>query len=128
MTVPCPWYVTAHAVDRYAALTGRRAPRGSPAWDDISDELIERCAAIWARYEGNPELRPGVSKTGAYVYRGAGSRGRVTVVVSMERRPEGPKPQVVDVASVESDRAPRKRTSPSDERRRAARAARKGAT
>ena len=35
----CPWYVTAHAVDRYAAHLGRRAPRGTPAWDALSPAI-----------------------------------------------------------------------------------------
>ena len=91
----CPWYVSAHAVRRYVVLTGSRL-----AFDDASDELIERAAACWRRYTGNPALAPAVSKTGAYVYREAGHdrvRRRLRFVVEMDRRPEGPKPQVVDV-------------------------------
>ena len=94
----CPWYVSAHAVRRWMMITGRNAEEH---FDDASDELIELAAATWARYEEGGRA-PKVSRTGAYVYRSAyvtvrGRRDRVDMVVSMERRPEGPKPQLVDL-------------------------------
>lgn len=93
----CPWYVTASAVRKYQQIA-RTAP---PDFDDASDELIGRAAECWARYQANPDLAPAVSRTGAYVYREAGSdrgdRRRLRFIVAMGRRPEGPKPQVVDV-------------------------------
>lgn len=92
----CPWYVTAHAVDRWCALRHLDAPRGSAAWDDASDALIEYAARCWANYQAHPERTPRLTNTGAYVYRGP-RPGQYRLVVSMERRPEGPKPQLVDV-------------------------------
>lgn len=110
----CPWYVSAHAVRRYQELGG--APGRS--FDDASDELIERCAEVWQRYQGDPALRPEVSRTGAYVYRGPGPM-RLRVVVSMEQRAEGEKPQVVDVISVErSDQDARRRRNARRKRQR----------
>lgn len=99
----CPWYVSAAAVRRYMALGG--APGKS--FDDASDELIERCAEVWARYQANADLAPKISRTGAYIYRGPGNR-RIEVLVSMERRAEGSKPQVVDVISFEATRGRRR--------------------
>lgn len=99
----CPWYVSAAAVRRYMALGG--AP--GLAFDDASDELIERCAEVWQRYQANPALAPKISHTGAYIYRGAGNR-RIEVLVSMEQRPEGNKSQVVDVIGVETARGRRR--------------------
>lgn len=100
----CPWYVSAHAVRRYQALGGA----AGKSFDDASDELIERCAEVWQRYQANPDLAPRIGRTGAYIYRGPGN-GRVEVLVSMERRPEGDKPQVVDVISLEHGRGRRHR-------------------
>lgn len=92
----CPWYVSAHAVRRYIALAGSRL-----SFNDASDELVERASACWQRYQATPELAPAISKTGAYVYREAGSdrggRRRLRYVVSMSQRQEGSKPQLVDV-------------------------------
>jgi len=102
----CPWYVTALAVDRFAALLGRPAARGTSEWDILSDELVEQCALIWGRYERNQDLAPRTTRTGAYQYRGPGPL-RLSVIVSMERRPEGPKPQVVDVTSIDGKRPKR---------------------
>jgi hypothetical protein len=93
---PCPWYVSAHAVRRYQQLVPA-APRD---FDDASDELIGHCAAIWQRYEINRDLKPGITRTGAYTYRG-GLPLRLQIVVLMGRRPEGPKGQVVDVVGAE---------------------------
>jgi hypothetical protein len=86
----CPWYVTAAAVRKYVAVT-----RSSLSFDDASDELIEYAAATWQRYQGT-DREPKIGRTGAYMYRGPGPL-RLTLLVSMERRPEGPKPQLVDV-------------------------------
>jgi len=97
MSGPCPWYVSAAAVRKYQQLVPA-APRD---FDDASDELIERAADCWRRYETNPELEPTITRTGAYVYREAGSdrggRRRLRFVVAMGARTEGAKPQVVDV-------------------------------
>lgn len=100
----CPWYVSAAAVRRYMEI--RRTPLHrrdrAPvlgvvlAFDDASDELLGYAAATWARYEASADLKPKITRTGAYVYRGPGPL-RLGLVVEMERRPEGPKPQVVDV-------------------------------
>ena len=75
--------------------------RGS--FDDASDDLIDLCARTWKRYltpvEGDATgrlLQPATSKTGAYIYRGPPPL-RLRFVVAMGRRPEGEKPQVVDV-------------------------------
>lgn len=92
----CPWYISAAAVRRYQALV----PRAARGFDDASDELIGLCAAIWERYERNPDLAPGITRTGAYTYRG-GQPLRLQIVVSMERRSEGDKPQVVDVVGAD---------------------------
>jgi hypothetical protein len=126
--VHCPWYVSAAAVRRYQQLVPA-APRN---FDDASDELIEECAEIWARYQRNPDLKPAITKTGAYTYRG-GEPLRLRVVVSMARREEGAKPQVVDVVGAESEsdearrrKNARKRNSPSAQRARAAWLAKKG--
>jgi len=106
----CPWYVTAAAVRQYQNLRSN----ASRNFDDASDELIELCAGVWERYQQTPDLAP----------------LRIEIAVSMERRPEGPKGQVVDVLSIERDDAgarahqnERKRQSPSALRRKAARAA-----
>jgi len=108
---PCPWYVSAHAVDRYAALLGRPVARGSAAWDAASDELIEQCALVWARYLKDPTLAPSVTKTGAYQYRGPRPL-RISIVVSMARREEGATGQVVDVTSLETARNQRRKDRP----------------
>lgn len=102
MSNQCPWYVSTAAVRRYQELGGA----GGKSFDDASDELIERCAEVWQRYEANPALAPKIGRTGAYIYRGPGNR-RIEILVSMERRPEGDKPQVVDVISVETARGRR---------------------
>jgi len=86
----CPWYVTAHAVRQYMAI------RRLTSFDDSSDELIEYAAATWRRYVAETERQPKVTRTGAYMYRGPGPL-RLTLIVSAENRPEGPKQQVVDV-------------------------------
>lgn len=102
----CPWYVTAHAVRRYMAIRqeplhrkGRApVPGVSLSFDDASDELIEYAAATWQRYDASTDLEPRITRTGAYQYRGPGPL-RLSLVVVMERRPEGPKPQLVDVVA-----------------------------
>ncbi len=91
----CPWYVTAHAVRRFAARA-----RWGGGFDDASDLLIELCAEVWQRYQRNLTLRPDPTHTGAYQYRGPGPH-RLTIIVAPEARPEGPKWQVVDVIRVE---------------------------
>ena len=88
----CPWYVSAYAVRRYQEA----ARRSDVSFDVASDELIEYCAAAWARYQTDPSRKPSVTRTGAYQYRGPGPL-RLGLIVSMEVRPEGPKPQLVDV-------------------------------
>jgi hypothetical protein len=97
MSERCPWYVSAAAVRRYQQLV----PAAPREFDDASDELIERAAECWRRYRDKPELEPSTTRTGAYVYREAGSdrggRRRIRFVVAMGRRAEGAKPQVVDV-------------------------------
>ncbi len=100
----CPWYVTAAAVRRFIEIRrtelrrrGRApVPGVALAFDDASDKLIEYAAATWQRYEAEPEREPKITRTGAYAYRGPGPL-RLTLIVAMERRPEGPKPQLVDV-------------------------------
>lgn len=100
----CPWYVSAAAVRRYMEIRRqplRRkdrppVPGVSLTFDDASDELIEYADATWQRYLQNPDLEPKINHTGAYQYRGPGPL-RLTLIVSMERRPEGPKGQVVDL-------------------------------
>ncbi len=92
----CPWYVSAAAVDRYISLTRGAETRGTPAWDNASDDLIEYCTRAWANYQAHPERSPRIDRHGAYVYRGP-RPGQFRLVVSMEQRPEGPKPQLVDV-------------------------------
>ncbi len=87
----CPWYASAHAVRRYIEVTGSKL-----SFDDASDELIAYCSRAWLRYQGT-DRQPKVARSGgAYVYRGPGPH-RLGLVVVMERRPEGPKPQLVDV-------------------------------
>jgi hypothetical protein len=100
----CPWYVTAHAVRQYMRIRAQPLHRKDRApvpgvtlsFDDASDALIEYAAETWQRYQADPARAPSITRTGAYQYRGPGPL-RLTLVVSMERRPEGPKPQVVDV-------------------------------
>lgn len=103
--VECPWYVTAHAVRRYQEI--RRAPfhpgEGRAvvpgvdlSFDDASDALIQYAAETWQRYLAEPDRKPRVTRTGAYAYRGPRPL-RLQLIVSMERRSEGPKGQVVDV-------------------------------
>jgi hypothetical protein len=75
-------------------LTGRGGDPGS--FDDASDELIEVCAEIWRRYLADPARKPGITRTGAYRYRGP-APDRLQFIVSMQARAEGPKPQLVDV-------------------------------
>lgn len=100
----CPWYVSAAAVRRYMEIRRtplRRSDRAEVpgvelSFDDASDELLEYAAATWQRYQADPARRPTITRTGAYQYRGPGPL-RLGLVVVMERRPEGPKPQLVDV-------------------------------
>jgi hypothetical protein len=100
----CPWYITAHAVRRWLEITSR--PAGEAHFEDARIELVQLAADTWARYERErpdgsaPE--PKLTRTGAYSYRSAytrvkGQRTQVDLIVSMERRPEGPKPQLVDI-------------------------------
>lgn len=87
-----PWYVSAAAVRSYQAL-------GGPAdFDDASDALIEMAAATWRAYQADPARKPGITKTGAYRYRGPGPL-RLQLIVSMAERAEGDKPQLVDVVA-----------------------------
>lgn len=87
---PSPWYISGHAVRQYQALAG------IPDFDDASDALIEYAAETWRRYLADPARKPGITRTGAYRYRGPGPL-RLQLVVSMEGRAEGDKPQLVDV-------------------------------
>jgi len=121
----CPWYVTAAAAREYQALR----PRAARDFDAARDDLIGLCADVWKRYETTPELAPRVGRTGLYLYRGP-TPLRIEIAVSMERRSEGPKGQVVAVLSVEREdeaarahQNQRKRQSPSALKRKAARAA-----
>jgi hypothetical protein len=71
-----PWHITQHAAERYRDLVPS-APR------DLSlarQELAEHAAAIWERYERNAHLKPSITRTGAYCYRG-GLPLRLRVVV-----------------------------------------------
>lgn len=88
----CPWYVTAHAVRKYQAAAGRHRI----SFDDASDELIEYAAETWRRYLADPSRRPRLTRTGVYQYRGPAPL-RLALVVVMEKRDEGVKPQLVDV-------------------------------
>jgi len=112
MMAECPWYVTAHAVRRFMAIRTQSLHRkGRPpvpgvtlSFDDASDELIEYAAATWQRYQvADPPIEPRITRTGAYQYRGPGPL-RLTLIVSMERRPEGSKPQLVDVLPTHAGR------------------------
>lgn len=106
----CPWYVSASAVRRYMEIMRQpvHRPRHAPvpgedlSFDDASDRLIEYAAATWQRYQGE-ERQPKITRTGAYQYRGPGPH-RLTLIVSMERRPEGPLGQVVDVLPMHAGR------------------------
>ncbi len=99
----CPWYVTAHAVRRWLAITGRS---GEAHFEDARIELVQLCADTWERYETagkapKPTLRQDPSAP-TYSYRSAytrvrGSRTQVDLIVSMAVRPEGPKPQLIDI-------------------------------
>jgi hypothetical protein len=99
----CPWYVTAHAVERYMEIRrhqrrekGRALiPAVELSFKDASRELIEYAAATWQLYEGTDKT-PTITRTGAYQYRG-GRPLRLHLIVSMSVRPEGRKPQLVDV-------------------------------
>ena len=95
----CPWYITAHAVRRWLEIT--RRPAGEAHFEDARIELVALAADTWARYE-QAHREPRITRTGAYQYRSAytqigRSRTKVDLIVSMEVRPEGPKPQLVDV-------------------------------
>jgi hypothetical protein len=119
-STPCPWYVSRNAVIQYQALGG------PPDFDDASDALIEYAAETWRRYQESPDRKPGVTRTGAYRYRGPGPL-RLQLIVSMEVRAEGDKPQLVDVvASSEAGRSGSGRGS--IERRRAKRREQRAST
>ena len=95
----CPWYITAHAVRHWRAIT--RRPDEPGHFDDARAELIELAAATWERYERGGKA-PRITRTGAYQYRSAytrvrGARTQVDLIVSMEQRAEGSKAQLVDV-------------------------------
>lgn len=100
----CPWYITVAAVKRYMTIRARPLRRkGRPdvpgvilTFDDASDALIQYAAETWQRYLDTPEMEPRITHNGAYQYRGPGPL-RLSLIVSMTRRSEGPKPQVVDV-------------------------------
>jgi hypothetical protein len=101
----CPWYVSAAAVRRYIEIRrqplhrgrGRRSVPGVElSFDEASDVLIEYAAQTWQRYLAEPDRQPKITRTGAYLYRGPGPL-RLSLIVSMEQRSEGPKGQVVDV-------------------------------
>lgn len=100
----CPWYVSAAAVRRYIEIRAQPLYRSGRApvpgvvlsFDVASDELIEYAAVTWQRYQANPDREPSITRTGAYQYRGPGPL-RLGLVVSMASRPEGSKPQLVDV-------------------------------
>lgn len=87
---PCPWYVSATAVRKYMQIAGARD------FDDASDELIDLCAEVASRYAEQPDRKPRVTPSGLLVYRGPKPL-RLQIIVSVTPRPEGPKPQVVDV-------------------------------
>lgn len=88
----CPWYVSAAAVRAWQALR-RDAPRD---FDDASDALIELCAETYReRYSPESGRAPGVTRTGAYVYRTTPRHGRLQLIVSP--RSEGEKMALVDV-------------------------------
>jgi hypothetical protein len=90
----CPWFITGHAVRRYQELVSTAAADFPAA----RDELIEVAAAIWERYQRNPDLKPTTTRTGAYHYRG-GLPLRLQVIVS-------PRLELVDVVGSEQRRAP----------------------
>ena len=107
----CPWYVSAAAVRRYMEIraqplyrTGRAPVPGVVlSFDAASDDLIEYAAATWQRYQADPVRQPRITRTGAYQYRGPGPL-RLGLVVSMDRRREGSKPQLVDVIPTHAGR------------------------
>jgi len=76
--------------------TSHMALGGPPDFDDASDALIDLCAETWRRYQAAPDRKPGITRTGAYRYR-APAPLRLQLIVSMDQRAEGDKPQLVDV-------------------------------
>ncbi len=86
----CPWYITRHAVDRWCEITGARA-----GFELAREALLTYAARTWLRYK-DTDRRAGVTRTGAYFYRGPGPL-RLRLVVNPHRREEGPKGQVIDV-------------------------------
>ena len=99
----CPWRITARAVERFQALV----PQASRDFDEARAELVGLAAGVWERYERNPDLKPAITRTGAYQYRGPLPL-RLAVVVAMNRAPESP--ALVDVVGAElgnADKRPR---------------------
>jgi hypothetical protein len=81
----CPWYITAHAIERYQELV----PQASRDFEAARGELVDLAAGIWERYARNQDLAPTVTRTGAYQYRGPGPLRLVVVVSPRPARPGG---------------------------------------
>lgn len=89
----CPWYISAHAVRRYLSLVGREDNEREFARGETElMAMAERVMVNVASGASKPrEIRPGLLH-----YRGPRPL-RLGLRVSIERRPEGDKPQLVDV-------------------------------
>lgn len=95
----CPWYVSAHAVRRYCALCRHDLnPDREDHFAKAEADLFAICAHTWEHYRVSGK-RPRVTRTGAYSYRTTQKHGKIHLVVSTTRRPEGPKDQLVDIGA-----------------------------
>lgn len=91
----CPWYISAYAVQRYLALTHQPIVTAGPEWGRAERELMkiaEKVAAdVAAGVKQARQIKPGLVR-----YRGPRPL-RLGLIVATDPRPEGDKPQLVDV-------------------------------
>ena len=85
------WYIGAAAVRRYLEVTGEAL-----SFDAATEKLTKTCVEIHAKYQQQPDLKPRLLPSGAYVYRGP-SPERLRLVVAPAQESAGRKPQLVDV-------------------------------
>lgn len=97
MTARGPWYITAAACRDYMAITG--LPDTEAGFAAAEDALIELASATVA--SGRV---PAPMRSGALRYRGP-RPARLTLIVTVDPRPEGPLPQLVRVMSSHEGRA-----------------------
>lgn len=89
------WYLSAKAVREYAAIRRLRLDDGGPLWAAAERALSEVCDAAQRAHRADGSRY--YHDDGCEVWHVGRAHGRLRLVVSTARRPEGDLPQLVAV-------------------------------